>query len=162
MARASIALRPLGPASLEMNAKVSTRPLRSVSTPTSELIAVSEPVLARNHPAGPWSVAASRKRSPSVPLPPAIGSRSSSGRNAGWSGPAAACIVASSVRAVRRLSSDNPLESTSAAPAVSMCAVFNRLVTASTAPLKLCGRLIATATSRPMHSAITLSEAFII
>ncbi|GLE51676.1 hypothetical protein ATCCBAA256_12570 [Mycobacterium montefiorense] len=39
-----------------------------------------------------------------------------------------------------------------------MCAVLNRLVTASTAPAKLRGRLIAAATSRAMHSASTLSE----
>ena len=53
---------------------------------------------------------------------------------------------------------DNPLESASATPPVSTWAVLNRLVTASTAPAKLCGRLIAAATSRAMHSASTLSE----
>ncbi len=158
LASASITLRPFGPASLEMNAKVSTRPLRSVSTPAKELMAVSEPVLARSQPAGPWSVEASRKRSASVPLPPAIGSRSSSARNDGWSGPAAACTAPSSVLAVSRSSTDSPLESTSARPPVSTWAVFNRLVTASTAPAKLRGRLIAAATSRAMHSASTLSE----
>jgi len=50
-ASASMANRPVGPASLEMKAKVSTRPLASVTMPASELIAVSDPVLARSHPA---------------------------------------------------------------------------------------------------------------
>src|SRR6185312_2019295 len=158
VASASITLRPFGPASLETNAKVSTRPLRSVSTPASALMLVSEPVLARNQPAGPWLVDASVNRSPSVPLPAAIGSRSSRARSEGWSGPAAACSTPSRVLAVSRSSTESPLESSSAAPAVSTWAVLNRLVTASAEPAKLRGRLIAAATSRAMHSASTLSE----
>ena len=61
-----------------------------------------------------------------------------------------------------RSSTDNPLESCNVAPLVSMCAVLRRLVTASTAPAKLSGRCMEAATSRAMHSAITLSETFII
>ena len=83
-ATASIAVRPDIPASLEISAKLSTRPLRSVTTPANALMAVSEPVLARNHPAGPEPAGVpSRKRSDSVPLPPAIGNKSSSGRSVG-------------------------------------------------------------------------------
>lgn len=46
-ANASSAVRPVGPASLDSNAKVSTRPLSSVTMPASELVPVSDPVLAR-------------------------------------------------------------------------------------------------------------------
>ena len=49
-ANASIAVRPVGPALLEISANVSTRPLASVTMPPSELVPVSDPVLARSHP----------------------------------------------------------------------------------------------------------------
>ncbi len=50
-ARASIAVRPVGPALLDISENVSTRPLTSVTMPARVLIAVSEPVLARSQPA---------------------------------------------------------------------------------------------------------------
>ncbi len=88
-----------------------------------------------------------------MPLPPAIGSRSSSGRNAGWSGPAAACIVSCiERRKVKAVVERQPLESTSAAPR-SMCGVQS----ASTAPLKPAAGCIVT--RGRCTSAITLSEA---
>ena len=43
---------PSGPASLEISANVSTRPLASVTMPASELVPVSDPVLARSQPGG--------------------------------------------------------------------------------------------------------------
>ncbi len=46
-ASASIAVRPVGPALLEINANVSTRPLASVTMPASALVPVNDPVLAR-------------------------------------------------------------------------------------------------------------------
>ncbi|SIN59436.1 Uncharacterised protein [Mycobacteroides abscessus subsp. abscessus] len=51
------------------------------------------------------------KRSDRVPLPPAMGSTSRSGRSFGLSGPAAAPITSSNVRAVTLSSTDSPLES---------------------------------------------------
>ncbi len=108
------------------------------------------------------SASPARKRSDRVPLPPAIGNRSTSGRSAGWSGPAAALTTSSRVLAVNRSMTDRPLESTSVAPVTSTPAEASLLVTASTAPAKLSGRPVAFATSRAMVSAITLSEAFII
>jgi hypothetical protein len=61
--------------------KVSTRPLMSVTTPASVFTPVSDPVLARNQPAEVWFWRT--KRYESVPLPPAMGSTSSSGRSFG-------------------------------------------------------------------------------
>ena len=140
-ASASIALRPVGPALLEMNAKVSTRPLLSVTTPASALVRGQRAGLGAQPAGRALAGGGSRKRLASVPLPPAIGSRSSSCRSVGWSRrPPRPAPTPSSVRAVNRSSTDRPLESSSAAPSVSMCAVPNRLVTASTAPAKLCGR----------------------
>ena len=54
-ASASREVRPVGPASLESSAKVSTRPLASVTMPASELVAVNDPVLALQ-PARPTHV----------------------------------------------------------------------------------------------------------
>ncbi len=61
-----------------------------------------------------------------------------------------------------RSSTDSPLESISVAPSVSIPARSSWPSTARTAPLKLCGRFTLAATSRPIDSAITLSELFII
>ena len=133
-----------------------------MTIPASELMAVKDPVLARSHPADDVLGSPPRKRSDRVPLPPAMGSRSSSGRIVGWSDPAAAPTTSSSVLAVSRSRTDRPLESTSVAPVMSIPAEASLLVTASTPPAKLSGRPVALATSRAMVSAITLSEAFII
>ena len=57
-ASVSIAVRPVGPALLEMNANVITRPLASVTMHASGLVAVNYTVLARSQPAASkqWSV----------------------------------------------------------------------------------------------------------
>ncbi len=145
-----VEVRPVGPASLDSSAKVSTRPLESVTMPTSELVPVNDPVLARSHPADARPASVSRKRFDSVPLPPAIGSRSTSGRSVGLSGPAAALTVSSSVSAVSRSSTDRPLQSTRYEPPVSILAESNSPRTARTEPSKLCGFPCAAATSRPI------------
>ena len=75
-------MRPVGPALLEISANVSTRPLESVTMPTNELVPVNDPVLARSQPADARP-ASSRNRLDNVPLPPAMGNRSTSGRNFG-------------------------------------------------------------------------------
>src|SRR6202008_3609532 len=64
-ATASIAVRPVGPALLDISENVRTRPLMSVTMPASVFTPVSEPVLARSQPAASsdW---ASRKRFDSV------------------------------------------------------------------------------------------------
>lgn len=108
--------------------------------PASALVAVSDPVLARSQPAAPWLVSGSRNRSDRVPLPPATGSRSTSGRSAGWSGPAARLTTSSRLVAVSRSSTDRPLESYRVAPVISTPARDSRSVTAWTAPAKLRGR----------------------
>ena len=65
-ASASMAVRPVGPALLEINAKVSTRPLASVTIPTNELVPVNEPGL-RAQPA--------RRRASGVGIEEAVGQR---------------------------------------------------------------------------------------
>ena len=59
-ASASSAVRPVGPASLEISANVSTRPLASVTMPASELVPVNDPVLARRKPAAARPASVSR------------------------------------------------------------------------------------------------------